>query len=135
MGSPRTVVVLLVALAGCGHDQAVKAEAGRVSVAIDALVAAGPHAKAPALATLEATPCAAAEVCAARQACLDAFRPQVAAADRQREARAMLDRHDPALASQIDAKLDEAERLQVEARKLQEGCLSSATAMRQAHRL
>ncbi|RYE84157.1 MAG: hypothetical protein EOO75_18475 [Myxococcales bacterium] len=125
----------LALLCGCGQEQAAREQAERVSRAIDALVAADARARAAPLAVLRDTACTLPDVCAARQACVDAFAPQVEAAARQREARALLDRHDPSLTPQIDVKLDEAERLQGQARSLQDGCLAAATAMRQAHRL
>ena len=110
------------------REQAAREQAERVSRAIDALVAADARARAAPLAALGATACTLPDVCAARQACLDAFTPQVQAAARQQEARALLDRRDPSLAPQVDARLDEAERLQTRARGLQEACLSAATA-------
>lgn len=130
--APLTLGALLVA---CGRDQAVREQATRVSLAIEALVAAGPHAKASPLAALAATTCSVPEVCAARQACLDAFAPQVQAAERQREARTLLDRHDPALTRQIDAMLDEVERLHGQASQQQERCLVTTTTLRQTQRL
>ena len=125
----------LVLTAGCGRDQAAQAEAGRVSLAIDALVAADPHEKAAPLEALEATSCSQADICAARRACLDAFQPMIDSAARVREARELLDRRDPALAPKIDARLDETQRLQDRARSLQDSCLAAATAMRQSHHL
>lgn len=135
----RSTVLLCGALSllplACGQEQARREEAARVVDAIDALIMADRKARQPLLDRLRVTPCTLPEVCEARRACVDAFTPAVEAARLQGEARALLDQQSPDLAAQVDGKLTEAERLQEQARKLQDGCIGATTHLRQAHRL
>lgn len=126
---------LLLLACSCGQEQARREEAARVSEAVEALIMADRRGKGPMVDRLKATPCSLPEVCEARRLCVLAFEPVAQAAALQIEAREMLDRADPALAPQIDQKLDQAERLNAQARKLTEPCLSSTTHLRQAHKL
>jgi hypothetical protein len=119
----------------CGQEQAHREEAARVVDAIDTLIMADRKARQPLLDRLRATPCTLPETCEARRACADAFAPAVEAARLQGEARALLDQQSPDLAAQVDARLTEAERLQEQARRLQDGCIGATTHLRQIHRL
>jgi hypothetical protein len=131
----RRWVVALLLLPACGREQARREEAARVTHAVEALIMSDRRAKGLLVEQLRAAPCTLPDVCEARQACIDAFVPVAEAARLQLEARAMLDRQDPALSSQVDARLDEAERLHARARDLQERCLASTTNLRQTYHL
>jgi hypothetical protein len=128
-------LALALPLLACGQDQARREEAGRMVEHIDTLIMMDRREKAAALQRLQNAPCTLPDVCEARRACGEAFAPVVEAARLQLEARALLDQHDPALSAQIDARLDEAEKKQAQARKLQDTCISATTQLRQAYRL
>ncbi|HEX3595270.1 MAG TPA: hypothetical protein VHU80_09220 [Polyangiaceae bacterium] len=71
------VALVLLSTAPCAckteKDEAVRAEAGRVTRQIELLRGAANAAKAPYLNALEQTACAAPDVCQLRQVCVDAY--------------------------------------------------------------
>jgi len=131
----RRAVAAALLLCACGREQARREEAARVVEVVEGLIMADRRAKTALIERLRSTPCTLPDVCDARQACVEAFAPIAEAAKLQLEARALLDRNDPSLAPQVDAKLDEAEKLNLRARKLQDPCLAATTALRQTHKL
>lgn len=131
----RRLLIASLALAACGQEQERRIEAERVVLVVDQLIAADLRSKAPALDRLRAAACTLPEVCRLRDVCADAFAPVAEGARLQREARELLDRHDPALSADVDRKLDEAERHYADAKKKIDPCLAAATEVRQKHRL
>ena len=131
----RGSLIALALLAGCGRDQARREEAFRVVEHVDALIMVDRRDKAAALERLKGVPCTLPDVCEARRACVEAFVPLVEASALQMEARALLDQQSPELTARVDEKLSEAEKKQNAARKLQDGCISATTRLRQDHNL
>jgi hypothetical protein len=114
LGAPGLVFAFL--LAGCPKsDGPERAEAGRVSRAIDALRTADNAGKSSLLRALRAEQCTDPEVCSVRSACLAAYELHVASLERVAQAGALVDAGDAAAAAsaftQARDDLDRARRL------------------------
>jgi hypothetical protein len=114
------VVSAAVSLAGCPKsDGPERAEAGRVSRAIDALRTADNAEKPNFLRALRAEQCVDAEVCSVRSACLAAYELHVGSLERVAQAGVLVDAGDPsAAASAFTQARDDLDR----ARRLAEDC-------------
>ena len=117
---PGVIVALALLLTGCpASDGPERAEAGRVSRAIDALRTAENADKPSLLEALRKEACTDDEVCAVRSACLAAYELHVGSLDTVARAAVLVDAGDPfAAASAFTAARTDLDR----ARRLAEDC-------------
>ena len=125
--STRAAAILIagVLCVGCSgaREQQRRAEAGRLGRAIDALREAPNPEKRPLLRALESEPCSAAELCALKQTCVDAYARHLNALDGVQASRRALEDREPETDSRRVAELVAAsERELAEARRLGERC-------------
>jgi hypothetical protein len=131
---PLAALAALAALVACTST---KRESASLVEAVDRYRKAEMSAKGPLADALEAVPCDAAEVCAAKAACVAAARPTVKGAALKREVEiALADLHagrltqDEAASRGLAEKLDQATQLLDEGQAKLAGCEARITALR-----